>query len=114
MNIWLDAQLSPALAPWVSEQFTVLAVAVRDLGLRDSTDREIFLAARQALAILITKDSDFVKLLQDLGPPPQIIWLAFGNTSNARLKEIFAQSLNQALDLIRAGEILVEISPAWL
>ena len=114
MNIWLDAQLSPALAPWVSEQFAVSAVAVRDLGLRDSADREIFFAARQALATLITEDSDFVKLLQDVGPPPQIIWLTFGNTSNARLKKIFAQTLNKALDLIRAGEIIVEISPAGL
>jgi predicted nuclease of predicted toxin-antitoxin system len=114
MNIWLDAQLSPALAPWVSEQFTVTTVAMRDLGLRDSADRGIFFAARQALAILITKDSDFVRLLQELGPPPQIIWLTFGNTSNAPLKKIFAQTLRGALDLIEAGEAVVEISPAWL
>jgi predicted nuclease of predicted toxin-antitoxin system len=114
MKIWLDAQLSPALAPWVSEQFSVSAGAVRDLGLRDSRDREIFFAAREALAILITKDSDFVKLLQEFGPPPQIIWLTFGNTSNARLKKIFAQTLNRALDLMEAGEIIVEISAAWL
>jgi predicted nuclease of predicted toxin-antitoxin system len=114
MNIWLDAQLSPALAAWVSEQFSVSAAAVRDLGLRDSADREIFFAARQSLAILITKDSDFAKLLQDLGPPPQIIWLRFGNTSNARLKKVFAQTLNRALELIQAGETIVEISPAWL
>ncbi len=29
MKIWLDAQLSPALAPWMSAQFAVSAVAVR-------------------------------------------------------------------------------------
>jgi predicted nuclease of predicted toxin-antitoxin system len=43
MTVWLDAQLSPAIAPWISVQFSVAAVAVRDLGLRDSTDREISL-----------------------------------------------------------------------
>jgi predicted nuclease of predicted toxin-antitoxin system len=114
MKIWLDAQLSPALAPWVSVELTVAVIALRDLGLRDSTDREIFFAAREAGAVVITKDSDFVKLPQDLGPPPQIIWLAFGNTSNARLKKTFAQTLNKSLDLIRGGESLVEISAVWL
>jgi predicted nuclease of predicted toxin-antitoxin system len=57
MKIWLDAQLSPALAPSMSEQFAVSAFALRDLGLRDSGDREIFFAARESLAILITKDN---------------------------------------------------------
>jgi predicted nuclease of predicted toxin-antitoxin system len=26
--IWLDAQLSPSLAPWLSEQFGLMAMAV--------------------------------------------------------------------------------------
>jgi predicted nuclease of predicted toxin-antitoxin system len=56
MTIWLDAQLSPAMAPWVWAQFSVTAVAVRDLGLRDSRDREIFFAARRAGAVVMTKD----------------------------------------------------------
>jgi predicted nuclease of predicted toxin-antitoxin system len=113
MTIWLDAQLSPALAPWISARFGVSAAAVRDVGLRDSGDREIFFAAREALAILVTKDSDFVRLLEKFGPPPQVIWLTFGNTSNARLKEIFAEALTKALELIQAGENVVEISAGW-
>jgi predicted nuclease of predicted toxin-antitoxin system len=32
MIVWLDAQLSPAMAAWISGQFAVPAVAVRDLG----------------------------------------------------------------------------------
>ena len=83
---------------------------VRDLGLRDAGDRAIFLVARMAGAVVITKDSNFVKLLQDPGPPPQIIWLTFGNTSNARLKDIFTQTLNKSFDYIRSGESLIEIS----
>jgi len=75
MNIWLDAHLSPAVAQLVRTEFAVTATALRDLGLRDSTDREVFLAARQADAIVMTKDQDFVRLLEELGAPPQIIWL---------------------------------------
>jgi predicted nuclease of predicted toxin-antitoxin system len=33
MIIWLDAQLPPALAAWITATFTIPAQAVRDLGL---------------------------------------------------------------------------------
>jgi len=53
-----------------------------------------------------------VNLLERLGAPPQILWVTCGNTSNARLKEVFRQTLSAALDLLREGERLVEISDA--
>jgi len=112
MTIWIDAQISPALAAWISSNFAVNAVAVRDLGLRDASGLEIYQAARRDNAVLMTKDSDFVLLVDRLGPPPQIIWITCGNTSNARLKEILAKGLTKALDLIKAGEKLVEINAA--
>jgi len=42
MIIWLDAQLSPALAPWIQSTFNVETHALRDLGLRGATDAAIF------------------------------------------------------------------------
>ena len=74
MNIWIDAQLPPTLAGWLSDTFGVSATALRDLGLRDAQDTEIFDAARANFAVIITKDSDFVDLVCRLGTPPQIIW----------------------------------------
>lgn len=41
MIIWIDAQLSPAIANWISLHYAVTAVAVRDLQLRDASD-EVF------------------------------------------------------------------------
>ena len=67
MRIWLDAQMSPAIATWISSHYAVSAVAIRDLGLRDAKDKEIFEAARQEKAVVMTKDSDFVLLLDKLG-----------------------------------------------
>jgi predicted nuclease of predicted toxin-antitoxin system len=110
MTIWVDAQMSPAIAAWVSSNFDVSAVAIRDLGLRDAKDKEIFQAARRENAIVMTKDSDFVLLLDRLGPPPQVIWVTCGNTSNARLKEILTNTLPKALELLTSGEKLVEIN----
>ena len=47
MKIWTDAQLSPTIAKWIDEEFDVEAKAVRDLGLRDASEPEIFEAARR-------------------------------------------------------------------
>jgi predicted nuclease of predicted toxin-antitoxin system len=46
MIIWIDAQLPPAIAVWIQANFPVEAVAVRDLGLCDAEDAEIFAAAK--------------------------------------------------------------------
>ncbi|MCC5631632.1 DUF5615 family PIN-like protein [Nostoc sphaeroides CHAB 2801] len=110
MTIWVDAHLSPAIATWISNTFGITALALRDVGLRDAEDLQIFEAAKAQGVILITKDSDFVDLVVRLGSPPQIIWLTCGNTSNARLQEILSATLLEALELLRTGEVLVEIS----
>jgi len=54
--------------------------------------------------------SDFLRLLEQYGPPPKVIWLTCGNTSNARLKEILNETLEKALELLQGNEQLVEIS----
>jgi predicted nuclease of predicted toxin-antitoxin system len=58
---------------------------------------------------LISKDSDFVGLVQRFGPPPQLIWVTCGNVTNSNLKAIFSAVFNQALNLLGAGEAIVEI-----
>ena len=112
MNLWLDEQLSPALAAWIARRLNVVAQPVRDLGLKSASDPEIFFAARQADAVVITKDQDFVRLLERHGPPPKIIWVTCGNTSNARMQQVLAAALPAALGLLGKGESLVEIRDA--
>ncbi len=108
--IWIDAQMSPAIAAWITANFPVTCLAVRDVGLRDAEDREIFLEARKQSAIVMTKDGDFIQLQNELGAPPKIIWITCGNTSNARLKEILNTTLTEAITLLNLGEDLVEIN----
>ncbi len=109
MIIWIDAHLSPAIAVWITSTFGVTAVALRDLGLRDSEDPEIFEAAKAQNVIVMTKDSDFVDLANRFGAPPKIIWLRCGNTTNSQLKQILNVTLVDSLELLNSGEILVEI-----
>jgi len=110
VKLWLDAHLSPRIARWIVDQFAIEALPLRDLGLRDAHDREIFLAARAAGATVMTKDVDFIRLLRENGPPPRVIWLRCGNTSEARLRQILLATLPSVLILLAEGEPLVEIA----
>jgi predicted nuclease of predicted toxin-antitoxin system len=110
MKVWVDAQMSPAVASWLQATFKVEAVAVRDLGLRDADDRKIFGAAREAGAVVVTKDADFVRILEQLGPPPQVVWVTCGNTSNAQLCQVLSSAWPTTESILRQGEPLVEIS----
>ena len=109
MKFWIDAQLSPALAPWLSDTFAVEAFSIQRLGLRDTSDEKIFFAARSEKAIVMTKDQDFVQLLERLGPPPQVVWVTCGNVSNAQMRNILRQDFRNTLLLLQQGKSLVEI-----
>ena len=64
--------MPPALARWIGEQpWGVAAVPVREIGLRDASDLEIFRRARAAGAVVMTKDRDFIRLLDEQGPLPR-------------------------------------------
>ncbi len=85
---------------------------LRDLTLIRARDREIYLAAGEASAVIMTKDSDFLTLRQRLGSPPQVLWIRCGNTSNASLRQVLQSALPMALRLLEQGESLIEISDA--
>jgi len=109
MEIWLDAHISPLLATWITTEFSIGCHPLRDLHLRDSEDEEIFLAAKKKEnVIILTKDNDFLDLLERLKSSPTIIWLRIGDCSNSRMKEILKKELPVALLLLEENE-LVEI-----
>ncbi len=112
MEVWLDIHLSPGVGAWIERAFSVRCVMMRDLGLQRTPDDRAFALARDAGAIIMSKDVDFVRLVERHGPPPSVIRLTCGNTSNEHLCSLLASSLARALDLIRDGEALVEIGDA--
>ena len=109
MTIWLDNHLSPALAKWIGDEVGEPCIQLRDLDMARAMDRDIFSAARDRARVVITKDSDFVELVTRLGPPPGIILLTCGNTSTTNVRKLLGAQLAVALQLISAGEPLVEI-----
>jgi predicted nuclease of predicted toxin-antitoxin system len=108
--IWVDAQLPPVLSRWIEDREHVQAVHVSEIGLLTAEDPEIFEKARSAGAIVMTKDEDFVQLQERRGVPPQLLWLTCGNISNPQLKVFLLSRWERAIELLRAGEPLVEIN----
>jgi len=110
MEIWIDAQMSPSLALWMSHSFRdITAKSVRSLGLRNASDEVIFHQAKSKNAIIMTKDSDFIKLLERFGPPPKLIWVTAGNTSNSQMRQILTRHFFTIVDMLRSDEVLIEI-----
>ena len=86
------------MAIWVTDTFAIEAFSLRDIGLRDAKDIEIFESAKIANVIIMTKDSDFVDLVCRLGIPPQILWLTCGNVTNRNLRQLLRITLPDALE----------------
>lgn len=58
----------------------------------------------------MSKDNDFIQLIDQGGSPPKLIWVTCGNTSNAKMREILNKTFPEALKLLESGENIVEIS----
>lgn len=58
----------------------------------------------------MSKDADFLDLLETFGIPPPIIWITCRNTTNANMCNILNRTLKQALQILIDGEQMVEIS----
>ena len=108
--IWVDAQLPPILSRWIEEPPNIRAVHVSEIDLLTAEDSEIYEKARAAGAVMLTKDEDFVQLQERRGAPPQLVWLTCGNLSNRKLKQLLLSRWERTVELLRAGEPLIEIN----
>ena len=113
MRYWIDAQLSPAIAPWIIDTFNIDAVSIQWLGLRNATDEEIYMAAKEEKAVVISKDRDFIHLLDKYGPPPQIILITCGNSPNSLVRKILHQHLDNAIIQLQTGIPLIKIPDSY-
>lgn len=110
MTIWLDNQLPPALTTWMRATLRVECSSIRDLALQRAADLDIFHAARDAGALVMTKDADFAALVNQFGAPPQIVLVTCGNTSNVHLRQVLGTAWPTVALMLERGEPLVEVS----
>ena len=107
MRLRVDAKLPPGLARWLSITGHT-CVHVNDLGLAAATNDGIGTRARNARAVIWSKDAHFA--YRALGRPrPQVVWLRLGNTTNAALQARLAPHLHEIETALAEGEVLIEI-----
>ncbi len=105
MIFWLDAQLPPSLAPWLTEAFHVEAYSMRHLDLHTAEDLQIFDRARRTGdVVLISKDSDFVELITQRGTPPRLLWVTCGNLTTKKHEHPFTPSHRHVHDVLIRGD----------
>ncbi|MEO6722178.1 MAG: DUF5615 family PIN-like protein [Ferruginibacter sp.] len=112
IELWLDMQLSPALAKWIESEFSIKAISSYDLFMNSEKDEVIFLKAKEnGKVIILSKDYDFIDIQERLKPPPKLIWLTMGNCSNNQMKIILQRTLLLAVkELINTSTTIVEIT----
>ena len=107
MKFLVDAQLPPALA-----QFMVThgheSRPVRDVGLRDADDDDIWRFAKDGGWVVVTKDEAFVErnLMRNSGP--QVVWLRIGNCTNRVLLTWLQSIFPDILRELETGSRIVE------
>lgn len=74
MSLLLDENLSPRLIARLSNLFPGIT-HVSEIDLRQASDRAIWEHAKFAGNTIVTADSDFIRMLEDLGAPPKIVHL---------------------------------------
>ena len=89
MKLLFDQNISYRIISKIETDFPE-AKQVRQLGIEDNTDIDIWKFAKDNGYTIVTFDADFFDLSNLKGHPPKVIWLRFGNTKNDFLAEIIS------------------------
>jgi predicted nuclease of predicted toxin-antitoxin system len=108
--VWIDMNLPATMTPWLSSLIGGPCHHFSELGFARATDAEVCAAARRDSAVVFTKDADFARLVRFDGPPPQVVWIRFGNTTNKQLQRLLTPLAPSILSALASGEALVEIT----
>ena len=78
MKLLFDQNVSPRLARLLADIYPD-SLHIREVGLRDAGDAEIWDYAKLNGFTIVSKDSDFQQRSLLYGHPPKFIWLRVGN-----------------------------------
>ena len=101
MKLLFDQNISFRILKIISEAFPE-ANQVKNLGLENKSDSEIWEFARTEEYTIVTFDSDFYDLSVIRGVPPKIIWLRIGNTSTSNIAKVLADNRDLIKEFIES------------
>lgn len=104
-EIWLDTNLSPAIAKWMNEYMGVSVKSSYSLSLHYLDDMAIYQKAKEhGKVIIISKDADFPELITRLGAPPKLINIKIGNCDNQTLWGYIKPGIKEAITLLTSSD----------
>jgi predicted nuclease of predicted toxin-antitoxin system len=87
MKLLFDQNLSPSLPQKLADIFPN-SIHIRNVGMRDATDTEIWNYAKQNDFTIVSKDSDFQQRSLLYVHPPKFVWLRVGNCPVETIEEL--------------------------
>ena len=108
MKLLVDNQSPAALARFLDAQ-GIEAKHVRDVGLDEASDREIWRNAKAHGFAVVSKDEDFLHFANMDLNGPAVVWVRLGNCRKADLLKAFDGILPKLLEALRSGQNLVEV-----
>lgn len=87
MNLLFDQNISYKIISKIDDIFPH-AQHIKNVGLADHSDSDIWEYAMNSNSCIVTFDSDFYDLSIVRGTPPKIIWLRTGNMTTRSIEEI--------------------------
>ncbi len=106
MRFFVDAQLPPTLKMWLIEQGHDCTHALDLIDKDRTSDSEIVKFVTKENRILVSKDSDFLKMKLLTGLPQKLLIVSTGNIINRDLMVSFRMNFQAALRLFETFEIV--------
>jgi predicted nuclease of predicted toxin-antitoxin system len=104
----VDANLPIALARMLSE-LGHPSHHVHDVGLSSASDQDIWRAAEERGAVIISKDVDFAERVRSGTEGPSVVGVRIGNVRREDLLARLRDEINAIRDLLDRGERLIEL-----
>lgn len=87
MKLLFDQNLSYRLVRTLADVYPGCQ-HVRNVGLRDASDTQVWNDARSNGYTILSKDSDFYQRSLAIGFPPKVIWVRLGNCTATAIEEL--------------------------
>ena len=104
MRLLFDQNISYRIVSKLSDYYPD-SKQVRELGLSNAEDIDIWDYARKNDYVIVTFDADFYDIGLINGCPPKIVWLRTGNLTTNQIAYLLSKSLQRITDFCSQPEL---------